>query len=181
MAKFITEKKKEEDQTSQKRVPVLLVFFGLLILILIAVIIITKPFENPAKKVAPVILEPVPTLVVVVPTPVVDQASKSAELVKTLKVQVLNGSRISGQADLVKKQLLSLGIKAIETGNSTNINKGNTTIVFSTSVPVAVREIISEAVKKSFAGATSLEGSDLKFDVVVTTGLQGAVTITPTP
>jgi hypothetical protein len=169
--KFLSEKMKEEDAQNKKQTLILLAVFGLLISLLVSMIIVMKPFSSLPKKVQVVstpVLEPA-NPVVSTPTPV-----PSASVSASLKVQIFNGSKVAGQAGLVQKVLIPVGIKDTQTGNATEQNKGKTRIVFSSTVIAADREKILTALKTLFPEMTSLEGvNEGKFDVVITTGVEG--------
>lgn len=98
--------------------------------------------------------------------------SPSAALSKEeLKIQVLNGSGLAGQAGKVKDQLIELGYSDsnIETGNATG--SGETVVIFSKKVPEEVKEEIISELGNIFDKVTTQEGiKDSEFDIIITTG-----------
>jgi len=74
----------------------------------------SKPGDVTDPKVA--MITPIPTEVIATtPTPVVTVAEPS----KTLKLQVLNATDISGQAAVIKEKLTKLGFTSVNVGNAT--------------------------------------------------------------
>lgn len=117
-----------------------------------------------------------PTKIIHTPTPTATplvEASPSAELdtelLSTLRVQILNGTNIPGQANGIRAQLLKLGFKNIQTGNASGVTLSRTLIVFSQEVPAAVRARVTEEVKNaSKTNVTTQESAQASFDIIIT-------------
>jgi hypothetical protein len=90
--------------------------------------------------------------------------------VETLRVQILNGSGVVGQAEQVKTELEKLGLRNIQTGNAPNITLSRTLIVFTPSVPADLRQNIMQQVEQfTKTSVSSQENSNATFDIVITT------------
>lgn len=99
-------------------------------------------------------------------------ASPSSTLKKDdLKVQILNGSGVSGAAGKVKTLLEGLGYKLIDTGNASMSDLAQTEVSLKDSKKDYFNEIIKDLSKSYTAteSAKTLSGSS-KYDVVITLG-----------
>jgi len=116
-------------------------------------------------------------------TPIVNEASESAKETEAtesgqlareeIKVQILNGSGVAGQAGKIRDQLIRLGY------NFTNIEVGNaetseyTEILFSLNMSGELKDEILESLRETFenviAGDKVEEGD---FDIKITTGTE---------
>ncbi len=153
-----------------KRLVGMLGVFGLL-LALLGVVLVAQ-FKPTAQKVVTVTAE-IPAVQLPPPSgklPATLVASPSAEFLATLSAQVLNGSHVAGQADAVKKQLLDIGVKNVETGNSAVTNTNRTLVIYQKSLPQTVLEKILEAVGKVTAKPSAQQTDSASFDIVITTG-----------
>jgi hypothetical protein len=146
--------------------------FGVLVIVLIIVVFVfANPFtsnkpEQPATTPAPVANAPAvpPTATPLPPT------STPAPLdVSKYKIQVLNGSGVSGRAETVRKQLSDAGFTNIKTGNSTSTNS-KTLILFSSKLDTSVREMILSTVDKVASDSAVQEASNIAFDSIITVG-----------
>ena len=98
--------------------------------------------------------------------------------VEDLTVQILNGSGVSGQADIIRRELQTIGFQTIRTGNANGINLPRTLIVFSENVPQEVKNRVMDEVKTITNSTISTQqSSESAFDIVITTSRP---TITPT-
>ncbi len=86
-----------------------------------------------------------------------------------LKILVLNGSGVIGQAGLVKKNLTSLGFTNIEVGDAPQ-EKNTTTADFSAQVSYAERSEITKELKKEFTEVTEQVATASAEDVLIITG-----------
>lgn len=138
-----------------------------------------KPVQITAK-VAPepsAILSPSPELISPSPSPAFTPspaASASAEIAKEdLKIEILNGSGITGQSSKLREKLLKEGYKNIETGNDFGNNNSSTVIIFSSKVPEDIRSSLIKFLKKSFSKiSSSIDDTLVKFDIIITTAKQ---------
>ncbi|MFA6602762.1 MAG: LytR C-terminal domain-containing protein [Candidatus Shapirobacteria bacterium] len=121
------------------------------------------------------VLTPAPTEVIptATPTPTI------AEISKTLKIQVLNGTEINGQAALLKNQVTTLGFTSVNTGNAPETATQNT---IRTKPDGAANSAYFMSRLPDFAAATV--AADLPttstYDVVLTIGSQLSTTAIPT-
>lgn len=100
------------------------------------------------------------------------EASFSAQIKKEdLKIEILNGTGLAGQAAKVRDQLLKLGYKNFELGNAEGAGATETVVVFSKKVSDEIEAEIVEELKKSFVRVSKQEKSELEeFDILITTG-----------
>jgi hypothetical protein len=76
--------------------------------------------QNPAGN-----NQPSPTIAEVVPTEVPTATPTVAEISKSLKIQVLNGTDINGQAASLKAKIVALGFTSVTVGNSAEKSTAN--------------------------------------------------------
>lgn len=98
------------------------------------------------------------------------ESSESAKFRKDLKIQILNGSGIAGQAGKLKDQLEDLGYKNIEVGNAEERNNKITDVKFGKNISSEDKKTLIEELKKTLAEVKSEDQAELGFDVVITTG-----------
>lgn len=88
-----------------------------------------------------------------------------------LKIQVLNGSGISGQAGKIKVGLEKIGFKNIDTGNYAFDNIPETIATYSANVSSENKGEIQKVLDETFGKVTISEASSTaRFDVNITTG-----------
>lgn len=130
--------------------------------------------NNPGGETQTEEISPVPTdTQIETPTPT------QAEVDKNIKIQVLNGTEINGQAATIKGELVKLGFTSIATGNSSSPATANK-ISTKASVPASY----FAANLTSFQGAdTDQLATSSSYDVVILIGtnLSGTSTATATP
>lgn len=97
------------------------------------------------------------------------ESSESAKVKKDLKIQILNGSGISGQAGNLKVQLEGLGYENIETGNA-EVKGTKTTVVFSNKVSNSDKAELIKSMESTFTEVKSQTEQVSEFDVNITTG-----------
>lgn len=119
----------------------------LLVVLVVAVLIYTDIFKAPflkkeVKSDNKVVIQPSPT---VLPTPTTPAEKKKEDL----KIQILNGSGISGQAGKIKKHFENLGFVNIETGNADQKENGNSIAYFGPNVTSETAGEILVELKKS--------------------------------
>lgn len=103
------------------------------------------------------------------PTPLVRQENVLTK--EAIKMQVLNGSGVTGQASALKEQLLTLGFSNVQIGNTDGPTSNATIVIFSESVPEDFRDEILSLLKKTFSFVdTQLLPSESIYDVSITTG-----------
>ncbi len=175
----------EDEETQKKGSPltvVLIIVFALLIIsglgfeaVKLGVVKNPPPFvksfvagdskKTPEKKVQP---ESSPSA-----TPKPASASGSLQGLTQqrgkVKIQVLNGSNVAGQAGKVKDQLSALGYQNIETGNTEN-SFTYTTLDYLSKVPNGVVDELKKELEKTFTKVTSEATKSGTFDITITTG-----------
>lgn len=99
-------------------------------------------------------------------------STQSATLDKAqLKVTVLNGTGIAGQAAKAKNLLTGLGLLKIETGNAQGAYAEDTVVVFSPQVANDLQEEIINLLQENFNNvSTQKEASSSGTDILITTG-----------
>lgn len=112
-------------------------------------------------------------------TPASSEATASAELNSTLrkleksvlKIQILNGSGVAGQASKIRAQLRNLGYENIEVGNLTGSKKSETMVSFSSTISTEIQDEITTEMDKTFSNVSTQENTaSSSYDVVITTG-----------
>jgi len=123
-------------------------------------------------------LEPSPTpfSTTSTPTPTSEEIDR-----EDIRIQVLNGSGISGQAGDLQSELEELGYSGIEVGNASEQDNETTTVTFSSSVSSGVRDEILEALEDFFEDVDSETGSTGEFDIQIITGYPAGHTPTTAP
>ena len=88
-----------------------------------------------------------------------------------VKIQVLNGTGIAGQAAKVKDLLTELGLSKIETGNAEGAKATDTVVVFSPAVAGDLSEEIITLLKENFDNVSAQEADNSsEIDVLIATG-----------
>ncbi len=87
-----------------------------------------------------------------------------------LKVQVLNGSGIAGQAAKVKEALAGLGLSQIEIGNAEGALAKETVVVFSKQASDSLRKAVITKLEGIFEAVSTSDNGDLGTDILITTG-----------
>ncbi len=90
---------------------------------------------------------------------------------KDLKIQILNGTGVPGQAKLVKNNLETLGYTNIFTGNVNNATNTATLVTFSQNISIDNRDEIKTLLKNIFTKVTIQNDINGQYDVVIITGL----------
>lgn len=130
-----------------------------------------KKNTNEIKKENVVILEPQTT-----PTPAENsgQASESAEVeLANLKVQILNGSGVAGEASYVSEKLVSLGFdqENIETDNADSYEYVETLVSTKETLPESIYDQIKEALSDDYVVNMNEEflpnSSDFDIELIV--------------
>lgn len=113
----------------------------------------------------------------VTPAPV---ASPAASVDKSnIKIQVLNGTGISGEAAYLKTQLINLGYKNVEVGNSASTVTA-TAATFSSTLDARVVTEITQKLSSIYQTVTTSTSASKTFDVIIVTGLRKGATPKPT-
>ena len=115
---------------------------------------------------------PEPTTTIIVPS-VTSQLSPTAKPLSdksVIKIQILNGSGIEGQAGKLGSLLQEVGYENIATGNTDNLEE-RTIIVYNKLLSKDVLTEITSAIEDDFPDPTLKEASQAgEFDILITTG-----------
>lgn len=128
------------------------------------------PFSSQTQPKRAVVAQPTKQPVILnTPTPV---SSGEATLKKEdVKIQVLNGSGVDGQAGKLKDQLAALGFTNVEIGNVEGPTSNATIVIFSENVAQEFQDEILIELKKTFTTVDTQQLPEAEgFDVVITTG-----------
>lgn len=158
-----------------KRLTVMLGVFGILILVLVLMIIfVLKPFE-PKQKSIKMVAPPEQTVVL----PTIPIASESGKInPEEIKVRILNGSPITGQAGQMREIFLGLGFKEITIGNvSGTVPKSN--LVYTASVSARLLDKVVEKLKINFPDMNVSQTTNGDFGIIFTIGRDLKVKIAP--
>jgi len=159
-----------------------LLIVGILILVAILGFVI---YKSATKKSGDTSLEATPfedlttpsseqTVESVTPAP-----SPAATVDKTkIKIQVQNGTGITGEAAYLQTQLGGLGYSNIKTGNSSS-TVTDTTVTFSSTLDSSVVTEITQKLNSIYQKVTSSTSSSATFDTVVVIGLRKGATPKP--
>lgn len=103
------------------------------------------------------------------PTPTPSVTPKDKGLIK---IQILNGSGVPGQAGQVKSSIVDLGFTSsnITTDNADTSDHQGTTAEFGNSVSKDDRDSVIKALKKTFTSVTDKDSSSQAYDIIITTG-----------
>lgn len=165
--------------------PKMLLIFGILILVGILGFVIFKsanttseevpeptPFDNFAP---PIEQEPTPF-----PTPTASSsATPKASDKSAVKIQVQNGTGISGEAAYLETQLKNLGYTNIAVGNASSQNATATDVTFSKSLAQTVVDELTTKLKALYTTVNVKTTTSGTFDVVIITGLRKGATAKP--
>lgn len=120
----------------------------------------------PERKIERAAAVPVTPSPIPIPTPTLAEINK-----KDLKIQVLNGSGIAGQAGKVKELLEGLGFEEVETGNAENSGTQVSVAAFSQKVSLTIQNEVITELNKIFAKVSTQSGDlDPNLDILITTG-----------
>ena len=123
--------------------------------------------QDPLKKVPTALAPKVKTPTSISPTP--------AEKIKMedIKIQVLNGSGVAGQASSTKDSLTEAGFSSIEIGNVTTDSSNDTTVTFTKRVSKDYQKKITTLLEQIFTNVVADQtASQSAFDVTITTGIK---------
>lgn len=133
------------------------------------------PYENMAAPQTTATSSPSASIL---PSP---SSSPSAKIDKTkLKVQVQNGTGITGEAAYLQNILKDLGYTNVTAGNSATQNETDTQVSFSSSVPSEVVTEITTKLNSTYETVTKTNMTSTTYDIVIITGLKKGSTPKPT-
>lgn len=98
-----------------------------------------------------------------------------------LKVQVLNGTGVAGEAALLQTKLKNLGYTNVDTGNATETTT-TTTVAFGSTVSQDVITEVTSLLKKTYTSVVTSNTAPTGFDIQITVGTRtGATSATAAP
>lgn len=104
-------------------------------------------------------------------------ASPAANVDKTkIKIQVQNGTGITGEAAYLQNILKGLGYTNITVGNSSTQSAEDTTVSFGSSVPSGTVTEITNKLNATYETVTKTNSTGTTYDVVIITGLKKGAT-----
>ncbi len=150
------EKKIKADQKIQTGLPQdkkqLILLSGVFAFLVIALIVVYRWSITPDPLPAQPTIAPT-TAPAVVPSPTTEPQEIATASVKpdlaqvaAIKVQVLNGSGIPGQADRVRQALQDVGFAQVTTGNNSGGTISRASIVFAPSITAPIRQLVLQAI-----------------------------------
>ncbi len=116
------------------------------------------------------------------PDPTPSPSSTPAADKSTIKIEVLNGTGIAGEAGLLSDALKDLGYTSVTTGNASNQNATETVVMFSPTIDQAVITEITGKLKELYTTVTTDNTKPADSDIEITTGLrkgQSSATASP--
>ncbi len=131
----------------------------------------SKTISNPWFK-KPESLHPKPTAAMTVPSKTSQPSPTTKPLISksTIKIQILNGSGVEGQAGKLSNLLQGAGYNNVTMGNTNNLGQ-RTTIIYNKLLPKDVLSGITDAMKNDFPDPTLQEASQsAEYDILITTG-----------
>lgn len=161
----------EEEKKSIKKQLILLILSLLLLAGAIGYFLLwARIIPNPWFK-KPEILHPKSTKVIV--PSITSQPSPTTKPLtdkSAIKIQILNGSGIEGQAGKLSDLLKGVGYSNITIGNTENLEQ-RTTIIYNKLLPKEMLSNIKDSIKNDFPDPTLEEASEAgEFDILITTG-----------
>jgi hypothetical protein len=109
------------------------------------------------------------------PTPTATSIDKT-----DIKIEIKNGTGISGEAAFLQTKLKALGYSDISTGNAESQEETVTTVTFSKTAPTSVVDEIKKTLESSYTEVTVKTSSSQSSAAVIVTGLRKGVTPKPT-
>lgn len=116
------------------------------------------------------------------PEPTPSPSSTPAADKTTIKIKVLNGTGIAGEAGLLSDALKDLGYTNVTTGNASDQNATDTLVSYSSSIDQGVITEITAKLKGMYTTVTTDNTNSGDSDIEITTGLrkgQSAATASP--
>lgn len=158
-----------------------LLIIGILILVAILGFVIYKSATNKtameSTEATPIDTLTTPSSEQTIPVITPEPSSSPVSTVDKakVKIQVLNGTGITGEAGYLQTQLNNLGYTNIKTGNN-ETTVTDTTVTFASSLDSSVVSEITQKLKSIYETVTTKTSSSSTFDVVVIVGLKKGAT-----
>ena len=149
------------------------VLIGLLILGVGGVILFTRGSQ---EKVTPTPEPTVEATATAVPNPTA--TPKAADKAK-VKIEVQNGTGITGEAAYLATQLKNLGYTNVKAGNADREDYVTTEVTFNKSLALAIQDEITQKLESLYQKVEVKSSSTQTSDVVIITGLKKGATAKP--
>ncbi|MEK7127136.1 MAG: LytR C-terminal domain-containing protein [Patescibacteria group bacterium] len=167
--------KQKEFVGKNKRFIVMLGVFCVLILVLLSMIIfVLKPFEAKSKAIKTIVAPQ--QITVVIPTPPV--VTEGTINPREVKVEILNGSPVVGQAGQMREIFLSLGFKEITVGNISGIVP-KSGLAYTASVSAQLVDKVVSRLRVNFPDLTVSQTVGGDFGIIFTIGRDLKLKIAP--
>ncbi|KKQ51316.1 hypothetical protein A2865_03035 [Candidatus Woesebacteria bacterium RIFCSPHIGHO2_01_FULL_39_17] len=117
------------------------------------------------------------------PTPFVAESTPTPKVEidrDEVKIQVLNGTGITGAAGALQKELEGLGYSQVDVGNAQKQDFKATEVIFDSGVSLEVKDEITEKLEGLYQDVEVKVGSVDRYDIKITTGYPKGHTPTPT-
>ncbi|MGB6839132.1 MAG: LytR C-terminal domain-containing protein, partial [Microgenomates group bacterium] len=98
-----------------------------------------------------------------------------------IEIEIFNGTGIAKEASYLQGKLRDLGFTQIETGNAEDQDQIVTKVTFSSSVPEAIVDEITEELEDIYEDVETSTSGSLDVDVQIVTGLREGATPIPSP
>lgn len=96
-----------------------------------------------------------------------------------LKVQVQNGTGITGEAAYLQNIIKELGFTNVSVGNAATQDNDDTQVSFSSSVPSSVVTEITNKLNATYQTVSKTSSTSTTYDIVIVTGLRKGATAKP--
>lgn len=134
-------------------------------------------FRGASESIVTSDITPSPMNELSTPTPTIEAVNKDE-----IKIEILNGTGISGAAGDLKDELEGIGYSGIEVGNASNQDNTATEITFTSSVPQSIQDELVSELEKTYKSVDTSTGSLDEFDIQIITGIPiGYQSPTPKP
>lgn len=118
---------------------------------------------------------PEPNIIIEQPSPSPSPSVNKAEI----KIKVLNGTGMSGEAGILKDKLTAAGFTDVEAGNASRQDYTDVQVSFASSVPEEIRSELVALLNSLYTGVDEKSGVGTGFDVEIITGLRKGITPKP--
>lgn len=164
-----------EDEKKAKNKKVIAIVLIIAAIVLIgggAYFLLSSPSEDSQASPTP---RPIATPV---ETPMATENPADVEK-ESVKIDILNGTGIEGEATFLKDELNALGYTNVEAGNASKEDYTATVITYASSVDEAVKAEITALCEKEYTSVKEVSGSPGAFDIEIITGLRRGMTPKP--
>ena len=162
----------------KRKSPIWILMILALILIIGGIFFLVKKSSNKEVEASPTPesmgYETTQPEVTLEPTP-----SPAAVDKKNIKIQISNGTGITGEASFLQGKLKTLGYTNIAIGNADNEDYETTEVTFSSSMVKEIVDEITKELKSIYTNVNTKTGSAGSYDIKIITGLKKGATVKP--